>query len=90
MWPLSNVEVALLSSDAQPSQIIDVRPKSLHVTQNVAQMPPSRLTWLKMGTKPASGTLQLWIFLFCDNNGAIDMFTRRVGCSEVNDFVAAL
>ena len=43
-----------------------------------------------MGTKPVSGTLQLWIFLSCDNNGAIDMFTRRVGRWEVNDFVAAL
>ena len=43
-----------------------------------------------MGTKPVSGTLQLWIFLSCDNNGAIDMVTRRVGRWEVNDFVAAL
>ena len=43
-----------------------------------------------MGTKPVSGTLPLWIFLSCDNNGAIDMFTRRVGRWEVNDFVAAL
>ena len=43
-----------------------------------------------MGTKPVSGTLQLWIFLSCDNNEAIDMFTRRVGRWEVNDFVAAL
>ena len=43
-----------------------------------------------MGTKPVSGTLQLWIFLSCGNNGTIDMFTRRVGRWEVNDFVAAL
>ena len=78
----------LLSSDAQPSQIIDVRPKS--PTQNVAQRPTSRSIWLKMGTKPVSGTLQLWIFLYCANNGTIDMFTRRVGRWEVNDFVADL
>ena len=88
MLPWSDGMVLLLSSDAQPSQIIDVRPKSL--TQNVAQMPPSRSMWLKMGTKPVSGTLQLWTFLSCDNNGAIDMFTRRVGRWEMNDFVAAL
>ena len=37
-----------------------------------------------------SGTLQLWIFLYCDNNGTIDVFTRRVGRWEVNEFVAAL
>ena len=43
-----------------------------------------------MGTKPVSSTLQLWVFLSGDNNGAIDMFTRRVGRWEVNDFVAAL
>jgi hypothetical protein len=43
-----------------------------------------------MGTKPVWGTLQLWIFLSCDDNGAIDVFTRRVGRWEVNDFVAAL
>ena len=85
---MSNGAVALLSSDAQLSQIIDVRPKS--PTQNVSQMLPSRSMWLKMGTKPVSGTLQLWIFLSCDNNGAIDVFTRRVGRWEVNDFVAAL
>jgi len=36
-----------------------------------------------LGSKPVSGTLQLWIFLSCDNNGAIDMFARRVGRWEV-------
>ena len=43
-----------------------------------------------MGTKPVSGTLPLWIFLSCDNNGAIDMFTRRVGRWGVDGYVAAL
>ena len=43
-----------------------------------------------MGTKPVSGTLQLWIFLSHATNGAIDVFTRRAGGWEVNDFVAAL
>ena len=80
--------VVLLSTDAQPSQIVDIRPNS--PTQNFAQRPSSRLIWLKMGTKPASGTLQLWIFLSCDKNGAIDVFMRRVGRWEVDDFVAAL
>ena len=88
MWPLSNGAVALLSSDAQPSRIIDIRPKSL--TQNVAQMPSSRLIWLNMGTKPVSDTSRFWIFLSCDNNGAIDVFTRRVGRWKVSEFVAAL
>ena len=43
-----------------------------------------------MGTKPVSGTLPFWIFLSCDNNGAINMFTRRVGRWEVDGYVAAL
>ncbi len=46
--------------------------------------------WLKMGTKPARGTLQLLIFLSCYTNGSIDMFTRRVGSVQVDDFGVAL
>ena len=88
MWPLSNGAVLLLSSDTQPSQIIDIRPNIEN--QNSSKERSSRLIWLKMGTKPVWGTLQLWIFLSCDTNGAIDVFTRRVGRWEVNDFVAAL
>mmetsp|Transcript_2447 Transcript_2447/g.4173 ORF Transcript_2447/g.4173 Transcript_2447/m.4173 type:complete len:89 (-) Transcript_2447:487-753(-) len=88
MRPLSNGAVLLLSSDTQPSQIIDIRPNIEN--QNSSNKPSSRLIWLKMGTKPVWGTLQLWIFLSCDNSGAIDVFTRRVGRWEVNDFVVAL
>jgi hypothetical protein len=85
---LSDGAVALLSSDAQPSQIIGIRPKIKN--QNSSKTPPSRSMWLKMGTKPVWGTLQLWIFLSCNTTGAIDVFTRRIGRWEVNHFVAAL
>ena len=86
MLPWSDGMVLLLSSDAQPSQIIDIRPK--FENQDSSKERSSRSMWLKMGTKPVWGTWQLLIFLSCVNNGAIDMFTRRVGCQQVTSFVA--
>jgi len=88
MWPLSGGAVVLLSSDAHQSQNSANLPKIKN--QNSSKNRPSRSIWPKMGTKPVSGTLQLWIFLYCDNNGAIDMFARRVWRWEVVDSVAAL
>ena len=55
MWLLSSVAVVLLSSDAQPSQIIDIRPK--FKIWYSPKMMPSRSIWLKMGTKPVWDTL---------------------------------
>jgi len=78
----------LSNSGAHPSQNIDDHPKVKN--QKSSNKPSSRSTWLKIGTKPVWGTLQLWIFLSCNTNGAIDVFTRRVGRWEVNDFVVAL
>ena len=46
--------VLLLSSDAQPSQIIDIRPK--FENQDSSKERSSRSMWLKMGTKPVWGT----------------------------------
>ena len=88
MWLWSGGAVGSLSSDAHQSQNAANLPKIK--IWHWPKMMPSRSMWLKMGTKPVWGTLQLWIFLSCDSNGAIDMFTRRVGRWEVNDFVAAL
>jgi len=88
MWPLSGGAVVLLSSDAHQSQNAANLPKIKN--QNSSKTPPSRSMWLKMETKPVWGTLQLWIFLSHATNGAIDVFTRRAGGWEVNDFVAAL
>ena len=51
MWPLSGGAVVLLSSDARPSQITDIRPKIkiLHSTK----MMPSRLKWPRFSKKSA-------------------------------------
>jgi hypothetical protein len=51
MWPLSDGAVVLLSSDAQPSQIIDIRPKIEN--QNSSKERPSRSMWLHFSKKSA-------------------------------------
>ena len=67
----------LFSSRAHESQIADALKKfnNLIPSQNRLSMS----MWLQMRTKPAWGTLQLWIFLSRNINAAIDVLTRRVG-----------
>ena len=39
---------------------------------------------------PLRVSMQLWIFRYHDNTGAIDVFFLRVGCQQVDHFVRAL
>ena len=84
---LSSGAVVFLSSDAQPSHTIDVRPKSPHRMSSRATLD---VDVAEDGTEPVWGTLQFWIFLFCITTGAFDVFTRRDQLWEVHDLVAAL
>ena len=67
----------LFSSHAHESQIADALKKNNNLIPSQNRL--SMSMWLQMRTKPAWGTLQLWIFLSCSINAAIDVLTRRVG-----------
>ena len=78
----------LFSSHAHESQIADAVQKFNNLISSQNRLSIS--IWLQMGTKPAWGTLQLWLFLPCIFNAAIDVLTRRVGSRQADHFVVAL